>query len=137
MQTLDFFFVIHRSCKILKKALQFTIVKPTKSRKKKNNNNNNDNTGTESCSEYKTLTRPRNNHLQNFFIDPRVLCVDAAISYLAVLVPKKEKKECFLNFSSHRQDNCCFLIYSHKEETGAHMVRYGTHPNVPVLFEVL
>lgn len=46
-------------------------------------------------SEYKTLTRPRNNHLQNVFIDPRVLRVDAAISYLAVLVPKKEKKtEC-------------------------------------------
>lgn len=35
------------------------------------------------------------------------------------------------------KDNCCFLLYSHKEETGAHVVRYGTHPNVPVLFEVL
>lgn len=35
------------------------------------------------------------------------------------------------------KDNCCFLLYSHKEETGAHVVRYGTHPDVPVLFEVL
>lgn len=32
---------------------------------------------------------------------------------------------------------CCLVLYSHKEETCAHMVRYRTHPNVPMFMKVL
>lgn len=32
---------------------------------------------------------------------------------------------------------CCFMLYSHKEETCAHMVGCWTHPNVPMFLKVL
>lgn len=81
-----FFFLVIQSCKILRKAEDLQLSNRQNPERRQTTT-----TQTETCSEYKTLTQPRINHLQNVFIDPRVLRVDAAISYLAVLVPEKEK----------------------------------------------
>lgn len=138
---------------ILKKAKKFQLFQLSNWQNTTRTQNKSILYKTEAEGRHARSTVPRNNDLQNFLVDLHVLSVDAQVADLPVFVPEEEKQkpgecldekwlsvdgDCLLTVAAGRQSSnpsspIPSPFYSHKEETSAHVVRVGTHPNLAAL----